>query len=85
MVLEGAIHTLRIHRPLVYIEVRKDEEQVREIFIDNNYVLFDPADHALVVPLSKCLFDTLAVLVERLDGLQAANNLPVFAGAEVLD
>jgi FkbM family methyltransferase len=74
-VLEGATHTLATHRPLVLIEIRKDKDKVREIFKMHNYVLFDPAAGFAGMPLTQCLFDTLAVPKERVAGTNKTRSL----------
>jgi FkbM family methyltransferase len=73
-VLEGATHTLASHRPLVIIEVRKDKDIIRQVFIDLRYVLFDPARGPSGKPLAECLFNTLAVPFERVAKFRGANS-----------
>lgn len=64
-VLQGARHTLKVHRPLIYIEVRKDKDGVRRLLLDNGYLLFDPAARTLDTPLDDCTYDTLAIPEEQ--------------------
>jgi FkbM family methyltransferase len=69
MVLQGASKLLKDIRPKFYIEVGREETQsVTDIFQSNGYVLFD-GEAGGATPISKCVFNTLAIPKEKTSGI----------------
>jgi FkbM family methyltransferase len=62
LVLSGAKRILEKVRPILIIEVAADNEpSVREILLDNRYMLFDAEDlNSDALPINKCAWNTLA-------------------------
>lgn len=60
-VLQGAKQTLLTNRPLVYVEIRKDKELIRQMLPEIGYLPFDPKDREFKVPLAEFTFNTLLV------------------------
>jgi FkbM family methyltransferase len=72
--LQGAAETMQGPRPLIYIEVRKHNTEITDLFQTHDYRLFDPADTLLSAPLTTSLFDTLAVPFEKVRAVSQRNR-----------
>jgi FkbM family methyltransferase len=68
-VLEGAKRTLKSQRPLLLFEASLHIPRIERLLKDLGYQLFDPAAATFDQPLATCIFNTLAIPVERLPEL----------------